>query len=58
MGDRVVPGGHAGIGYGAWASLSLDEKARLLAYMRVKADPKGEHRKLSPAEAFRKMTGR
>ena len=58
MGDRVYPGGHNGIGYGRWATLSLDERARLLAFVRVKADPKGEHRKLTPAEAFKRLTGR
>lgn len=58
MGDRVVSGGHNGIGYGAFAALPLTEAARLLAYMRVKADPTGEHRKLKPAEALRRLAGR
>jgi hypothetical protein len=36
----------------------LDEQARLLAYLRIKADPDGKHRKLSPADGLRRLTSR
>lgn len=58
MGDRVVSGGHAGIGYDRFSALDVTEQARLLAYLRVKADPTGEHRKLKPSEALRRLAGR
>ena len=56
MGESVHRG-HGGIGYGTFAALSVDEQARLLAYVRVKADPEGKHRRLSPAEGLRRLTG-
>lgn len=55
MGQQVIPGGHAGIGYGVFGALPLTEQARLLAYVRVKADPEGQNRKLKPAEALARL---